>query len=226
MDIDGLGEKLVEQLVQAALVAHFADLFTLRRDDLLGLERLGEKSVDNLLAAIEASKTRGLGRVLAGLGIRHIGSSAARTLARHFPDADALLAASREEIEALPDFGDVTAGVLHDYLHSKPGRETFRRLAKVGVELGSGIHGESPGQDRDSVFAGKTIVLTGTLEQFTREELTERLEALGARVTGSVSRKTDLLIVGADPGSKAAKAAALGIETWDEPRLRRALADT
>ncbi len=223
MDIDGMGEKLVDQLIDAGLVRHFADLFTLRRDDLLGLERMGEKSVDNLLAATKASRARGLARVLAGLGIRHIGSAAAKTLAGHFADLEALRAASPDQLEAVPDFGAVTAATLHAYLHSGPGRDTFKRLAGVGVDLSSPARAVPPAAPGSSPLAGKTVVLTGGLDRFTRPELTEKLESLGARVTTSVSAKTDLLIAGRDPGSKAEKARALGVEIWDEPRLLAAL---
>ena len=222
MDVDGFGEKLVDQLLDAGLVAHFADVFTLERQALLDLERMGETSADNLLAAIEAARDRGLARVLAGLGIRHIGSSAARTLARAFPDAEALLAASEEALADLDDFGEITARSLRDYLDTPGARETFDRLAAVGVALDSREH---VAVDASSPFAGLKIVLTGTLEHFTRSELAERLEALGARVTGSVSSKTDLLIAGESAGSKLAKAEFLGIEVWDEARLRSKLPD-
>ncbi|MDY7110230.1 MAG: NAD-dependent DNA ligase LigA [Planctomycetota bacterium] len=223
MDIDGLGEKLVDQLIDADLVRHFADVFALKRDDLLALERMAEKSADNLLAAIEESKGRGLARVLAGLGIRQVGASAARTLARHFPDADALCASSEEEIRALPDFGEITAKLLHDHLQSKQGRDAFRRLKRVGVDLSSPLYEEDAAEADDSPFAGKTIVLTGTLENFGRRELTEQLEALGAKVTGSVSKNTDLVIAGDSPGSKLDKARQLGVETWDEKKLLKHL---
>ena len=222
MDIDGLGEKLVDQLVDAGLVTHFADIFKLKRKALLELERMGETSVDNLIEAIEAAKNRGLARVLAGMGIPQIGSSAAKTLARHFTDADALLGATEDQIKALPDFGDITASILHGYLHSKQGREMFRRLEKVGVELLSASLG-TPESGNDSVFANKTIVLTGTLQNFTRPELAEQLEALGAKVSGSVSAKTSLVIAGENAGSKLEKAKKLNIETWDEAKLLEAL---
>ena len=224
MDIDGMGEKLINQLVDEKLVAHFADVFTLTREQLLGLERMGEKSADNLLAAITEAKGRGLARVLAGLGVRHIGASAAKTLARHFRDADALLAASEEDLKELPDFGDVTAPILHAYLNSKQGREMFARLKNVGVDLVSPIFSAKPqASSKDNVFAGKTIVLTGTLETFTRPELTERLESLGAKVTGSVSKSTDIVIAGAEAGSKLDKANSLGIDVWDERKLLKTL---
>ncbi len=226
MDIDGLGWKLVDQLVESGLVTHFAELFTLKREDLIGLERMGDKSVDNVLEELERSKSRGLARVLAGLGIRHNGATAAKTLARNFVDADALLAAAVEDIEALSDFGQITASTLHAHLHSKPGRDTFRRLAKVGVDLSShDLVPPTPGDGAPSAFAGRTIVLTGTLKHYSRQTLTERLESLGAKVTGSVSKKTDLVIAGENAGSKLAKAHDLGIDTWDEQKLAEALND-
>jgi DNA ligase (NAD+) len=222
MDIDGLGEKLIDQLVDADLVHHFADLFTLKHEDLLELERMGEKSAQKLLDGLETARDRGLTRVLAGLGIRHIGASAAKMLARNFKDAQALLAADVDTLEALPDFGEITAQSLHEHLASEPARETFRRLAEVGVSLESDLYRSPDEQDLiiDSCFAGKTIVITGTLESFGRKELGERLESLGATITGSVSRKTDLVIAGEKAGSKLAKAIELGVETWDESRLR------
>jgi len=222
MDIDGLGEKVVDQLVDAGLLEHLADLFTLNREELLKLERFGEKSVDNLLESLEDSKSRGLARVLAGLGIRHIGTTTAKSLARHFPDASALMNASVEELEAVPDIGSVTAQTLHEYLNSTQGREALKKLEEVGVDLRSQVYQEQA-TTKESPLAGKTIVLTGSLESFTRPELTEKLEALGARVTGSVSKNTDLVIAGADPGSKYDKAKSLGVEIWDEGRLLKEL---
>jgi DNA ligase (NAD+) len=232
MDIDGMGEKLVDQLVDAGLVKHFADVFLLKREQLLELERMGEKSADNLLGGIEDAKQRGMARVLAGLGIRHIGVTAAKTIAAHFPDADALLNASVEDLIELPDFGEITAPVLHTYLQSKQGRETLAQLEKAGVNLRSSSYRAqakpSAAADlrqaaKESVFTGKTIVLTGTLEHFKRDELTERLESLGAKITGSVSQKTDLVIAGEEAGSKLDKARELGVEVWDERRLMKSL---
>ena len=223
MDIEGMGEKVVHQLIDARLVKHFADVFTLKRDDLLRLERMGEKSADNLLAAIEDAKSRGLARVLAGLGIRHIGAGAAKTIARHFPDADALLAATMNELMELPDFGEVTAPVLHEYLRSTQGRDTFEQLKEVGVNLHSSSYAAVPASLSSSPFTGKTIVLTGTLEHFTRPELTERLESMGAKVSGSVSKSTDIVIAGSEAGSKLKKAQELGIDVWDEAKLLKTL---
>lgn len=226
MDIDGLGEKLVDQLVDAGLVTHFADVFALmdKRDQLLALERMGEKSADNLIDAIGDAKSRGLARVLAGLGIPHIGNSAAKVLARHFKSEKELLAASQEDIEALPDFGSVTSETLHKYLQSDAGQEAFNRLHEVGVDLTSHDYRDTS-KAIDSPFAGKTIVLTGTLENFERKELSDKLEELGAKVTGSVSKKTDLVIAGEKAGSKLDKARELSIEVWDEQQLLKALGE-
>jgi DNA ligase (NAD+) len=234
MDVDGLGEKLIEQLLAEGLVGHFADLYALEADQLASLThegrtkdgrptevRLGAKSAARIVRGIEQSKGRGLTRVLAGLGIRHVGAAAARTLARHFADIDRLLAATEEQLRELPDFGEITAATLHAHLHSRPARDTFKRLAAAGVDLSSRDHAAGPVQD--SPLANKTVVLTGSLEHFTREALTERLAGLGAKVTGSVSKKTDLVIVGADPGTKLARARALGVEIWDEAKLLEAL---
>lgn len=220
MDVDGLGDKLVDQLVDADLVHHFADIFELTRDDLLGLERMGEKSADNLLEALDTAKSRGLARLLAGLGIRHIGASAAKMLARHHPDAAALLAASVEDLEALPDFGEITARSLHEHLASEVAQDAFRRLAAAGVSLESDLFGIVSAGGVDSPVAGKTIVITGTLEDWDRKTLAERLESMGATVTGSVSKKTDVLIAGEKAGSKLEKATSLGVEIWNEEILR------
>ena len=225
MDIDGLGEKLIDQLVDAGLVTHFADLFTLQRADLLALERMGAKSVDNLLAGLEQARGRGLARVLAGLGIRHIGATAAKTLARHFSDATALSAAGVESLEELPDFGLKTAESLHAHLASEAAQETFSRLAEVGVVLESDIY-QPPGErsaEAEGPFAGKTVVITGTLEHFARSELSEQLEGLGAKVAGSISKRTDILVAGEKAGSKLTKARDLGIEIWDEAKLLEVL---
>jgi len=271
MDIDGLGESTIDQIRATALepgherraelgvpedcptiaLNHFADIFSLHehREALLTLDRMAEKKVDNLLRGIETAKGRGLARVLAGMGIRHVGSSTAKALARVFPDLEALLAAEvwalmpqavnrlsgpkREKLLGTRDkleheyetgLGEDTAPVVHAYLHSPAARDTFRRLEACGVDLSSKDYAE-PGEGiaQDSPFSGKTIVLTGTLEHFERETLKEILESLGAKVSGSVSSKTDLLIAGEKAGSKLSKAQGLGVEVWDESALLDAL---
>lgn len=221
MDIEGLGEKLVDQLVSKGLVHHFADLYRLNVEQLAELERMGQKSAQNVVNGIEQSKGRGLARVLGSLGIRHIGSVTARTLARYFKDVDAVVGASPEELQRVPDVGPAVAESLHTYLHSDAGRETIRSLQEVGVDLTSREYTKRPAAG--SAFADKTIVLTGGLEHFTRPELTAKLQELGAKVTGSVSKNTDLVIAGADAGSKLDKARQLGVEVWDEQQLLAAL---
>lgn len=250
MDIDGLGEKTIDQIREESDIPlkQFADVFKLKdhRDELLELDRMGEKKVDNLLEGVEKAKGRGLARVLGSLGVRHLGASTAKALARLFPNIDALLDApepalrpktlSKDEAAEYgydPDpkkrpttnLGKDTAPVVHAYLQSKVARRLFRDLAEIGVDLSSREHasaGEQPAES-ETPFAGKTIVLTGSLESWTRPELTEILESLGAKVTGSVSKNTDLLIAGESPGSKHDKAESLGVEIWDEARLRSAL---
>ena len=233
MDIEGLGEVIVDQLVDAGLVKRYSDLFTLDAARLAGLEsetvnrkgetvvrRLGEKTAASIVASADAAKGRGLARVLASLGLRLIGAAAAKTLARAFPDAEALLAAKEADFEALPDFGEITAKSLAHDLARADVRRMFADLAKAGVDLKSPLHSAAAA---NSPFAGKTVVLTGTLEHFDRSTLTERLEALGAKVSGSVSKKTHLVIAGAEAGSKLDKARELGVQVWDEAELLRHL---
>lgn len=222
MNIDGFGEKLVDQMVDAGIVRSFADLFALSRDRLLSLDRMGEKSADNLLSAIEHAKARGLGRVLAGLGIRHVGESAAKTLARRFRSAEELLAASEADLAALEDFGPVTAASVYAWLHTAQAKAIFQGLERAGVSLDSR---EPAVVASSSPLFGKTVVLTGTLESMDRSTAARHLESLGAKVSGSVSSKTHIVIAGADAGSKLEKARALGIEVWDEAKLLDAVGE-
>lgn len=250
MDIDGLGEKTIDLILCHTDIPlrTFADIFHLHRhrDTLISLDRMGEKKVDNLLAGIEAAKSRGMARLLAGMGIRHVGDSTARLLARLFPSLDALLQAplpmlmpralNKEDARALglpeepgqrPEtgLGKETAPAVYTYLHSPAAARTFQALREAGVDFASKDY--APRESRpvagDNPFAGKTIVLTGTLDAFDRAQLSERLEALGAKVSGSVSKKTSLVIAGREAGSKLDKANELGIEVWDEARLLAAL---
>jgi DNA ligase (NAD+) len=232
MDIDGLGERIIDQLVDAGIVRTFADLFALDADAIAALEseavsasgklvrrKLGAKTASSIVTAAHEARGRGLARVLAGLGIRHVGASAAKTLARHFRDIDELLAADASAIEALPDFGAKTASSVVADLAAAPMRAAIGALRDAGVDMRS--HAERPATE--GAFAGKTIVITGTLEGWTRPALTELLESRGAKVAGSVSRKTDILIAGAEAGSKLDKARELGVDVWDESRLRTEL---
>jgi len=226
MDIDGLGEKSVEQLADAGLLDSFADIYALhhKRDALLELDRMGEQKVQNLLDGIEASKGRGLARVLAGLGIRHLGTTGSRLVAAHFGDIDALLAAGTDEIEAIDGVGEVIAASLHAFLHADAGRAVIDSLRGAGLDL---TEPRPAGTDApaDSPFAGKKVVITGTLASYERAALKDRLEALGAAVSGSVSSKTDLLVAGEKAGSKLTKAQELGIDIWDEAKLLQALGE-
>ena len=226
MDIDGLGEKAIHQLADAGLLKTFGDVYNLhtQRDKLLELERMGEKKVENLLAGIEASKSQGLARVLAGLGIRQIGSSSSAALAQHFGDIDTLANADPDDIAQVEDIGPITAQSIHDFLNSPAGQHLIQELKDAGVRLTEEKlavpTADTSGDKSGGPFAGKTIVITGTFEAFDRNELKTRLTKLGAKVTGSVSKNTDLLLAGEKAGSKLAKAEQLGVETWDETKLR------
>jgi len=227
MDIDGLGEELVRQLCDAGLVTTFGDIFDLEKkdDQVLKLERMGRKKADNLYAGVKASKGRGLARVLAGLGIHHVGSRAAGVLAGHYGSMDKLIEADTQDLEGFEvdgqksGIGPQIASSLHQFLHSDSGRRVIEELRQAGVDLTSPRRQARSAAAADSPLSGKTIVLTGTLEHFGRKELKEKLEGLGAKVTGSVSAKTDLVIAGQKAGSKLTKAQDLGIETWDETQL-------
>ncbi|MBM7542177.1 NAD-dependent DNA ligase LigA [Amphibacillus cookii] len=218
MNIDGLGEKVVEQLYENQLVANVADLYQLKREELLALERMGEKSVSNLLTAIEASKANSLERLLFGLGIRFVGAKAAKTLARAFGDIDQLRAASRESLEAVAEIGEKMADSIVRYFAEERVEQLIDCLKQVGVNMC--YRGPKPTVKQEpSIFDNKTIVLTGKLEQLTRNEAKEKIEMYGGKVTGSVSAKTDLLIAGEEAGSKLAKAEQLGIEIWSEQQF-------
>ena len=224
MDIDGLGEKTIDQIRDESGVPldHFADIFSLHehRDALLELERMGEKKVDNLLAGVEEAKDRTLARVLGSLGVRHLGSSNAKLLARRFETVDAIRRTSLEDLIDIEGFGPVRAEVVHTWLTSDAGACTIDQLRDAGVTMHNPDYRPPDAAEPDSPFADKTIVITGSFESFERSVLKERLERLGAKVTGSVSKSTDVVIVGDKPGSKLEKARELGVETWDEARVR------
>lgn len=222
MDIEGLGEKVILQLADEGLLKNFGDIYRLSEhaDALLGMERMGKRKVENLLQAIEDSKRRGLTRVLAGLGIRHIGSGGSRRLASAFGNIDALMAASQDDIAAVEDVGPITAESVRNFFDSDAGKQVIEELKAAGVDL---TEDQPAPVAEDSPFAGKKIVITGTLENFDRKELTERLQTMGAKVSGSVSRNTDLLIAGEKAGSKLTKAEGFGTEIWDEVKLLAAL---
>ena len=228
MDIGTLGPAVIEKLVDAGMVKHFADLYALKEGELVGMElsrhidkktgktviqRLQQKSTDNLLAAVEESKGRGLARLLAGLGIRHVGGRASELLAGHFGDVDSLAAADEEALAEVEEIGPVIAASVRQFFAGPQGREIVRRLKAAGVKMsadkGVGEGGELP-------LAGKTIVVTGTLEGYTRAEAEQVIKAAGGRAASSVSKKTDYVLAGEKPGSKADKARALGVPIINE----------
>jgi DNA ligase (NAD+) len=222
MAIDGLGPSLIKQLVKRGLVKSPADLYRLTRDDLLGLERMGEKSAANLLTAIEASKDKPWDRLLFGLGIRFVGSRVARILADHFPNLQALMAAGEEELKAIPEIGPKVAASIRRFFAEPQNQLVIKGLEEAGVNSGGK---EEQGETRSQPLAGKAFVLTGTLAGFTRSEAKELLEGLGAQVRGSVSAKTDYVVVGANPGSKLDKARELGIPVLTEEEFEVMLAE-
>lgn len=219
MNIDGLGEKVISQLFGEKLISDVADIYKLTREQLLALERMGEKSASKLLKAIEDSKANSLEKLLFGLGIRHVGAKAAKTLAQSFDSMDKLAAASKEDLLAINEIGDKMADSIVAFFEQEEAEELLKELGAVGVNME--YKGAKPvsAAESDSIFAGKTVVLTGKLEQLSRNEAKEKIEALGGNVSGSVSKKTHLVIAGEDAGSKLAKAEALGIEVWDEDKL-------
>ena len=215
MDIDGLGEKQVAMLQQRELISTAGDFYRLRSDQLIGLEGFGELSVKNLLEAIEASKGRPFSRVLFALGIEEVGEVTARNLAQRFRDIDSLLSASPEEIAQTPGVGEKMAASISDQLRDERMRALIEDLRGAGLRFAE--EGPAPA---DGPLAGRTLVLTGTLPNWSREEATERITAAGGRVTGSVSKSTDYLIAGESPGSKLAKAERLEVAVLDEQGLR------
>lgn len=216
MDIDGLGDKLVEQLVENNLIETVADVYDLSEEQLSSLERMGHKSAANLINALEKSKQTTLPRFIYALGIREVGEATARNLAEHFASLDKIRKATPEELEQVIDIGPVVAQHIVRFFEAKHNNEVIDKLLSAGI---------SWPQETGAAFAkplkGKTFVVTGTLETMTRDQVKERLQSLGARVSGSVSAKTDYVVIGRDPGSKANKASQLGITTLDEDELIR-----
>ncbi len=219
MDIEGLGEALTDQLVDRGLVRDPADLYRLTVGDVAGLERMGEVSARNLIAGLAASRARDLWRLLAALGIRHVGANIARTLERHYPSLEALMRAERDELEAIPDVGPVVAGSVHAFFREPRVRDLVRRLDAAGVHLKRHTGAAPAG----GPLAGKTLVLTGTLAGCTREEAEQAVRARGGTVSSSVSKKTFAVVAGTDPGSKLVKARALGVRVLDEAAFQALL---
>ncbi|MDB5859444.1 MAG: ligase, NAD-dependent [Ramlibacter sp.] len=220
MDVEGLGEKLVDQMVEAGVIRTLPDLYRLGLANLVALERMGEKSAQNLLAGLEQSKGTTLPRFLFGLGIRHVGESTARDLARHFGKLDGIMDASVEQLLEVPDVGPIVAESVHAFFQQPHNREVIAQLRACGVHWEEG----EPAVRAPKPLAGKTVVLTGTLPTLSRDEAKDMLEAAGAKVAGSVSKKTDYVVAGAEAGSKLDKARELGVAVLDEDGLRTLLA--
>jgi DNA ligase (NAD+) len=219
LDIEGMGDKLCQQLVGSGLVRTYADVFRLDRPKLLSLERMGEKSADNLLEAITRAQATTLRRFLYALGIRHVGEATAKTLAEHFRDARKLYEAPLEELTRVKDVGPAMAEEIHAFFQEPQNRQVVDEL------LGLGVHPEPPELARASALSGKTVVLTGTLVELSREKAKEEIERRGGKVSGSVSRKTDLVVAGEDAGSKLKKATELGVRVVDEKAFLALLQD-
>ena len=216
MDIEGLGDKLVEQLVDNAIVKTPADLYKLGLLAMANLERMAEKSATNILAAIEKSKTTTLARFIFALGIRNVGEATAKDLARHFGNLDTLMAADMDRLQQVPDVGPVVAASIARFFAEPHNIEVIEQLRAGGVSWPEGV----PSAAANSPIAGKTFVLTGALPTLTRDEAKDMIEALGGKVAGSVSKKTDYVVAGAEAGSKLDKAQALGVTILDEAQFR------
>jgi DNA ligase (NAD+) len=219
LDVEGLGEKLVEQLVDGGLVKRLSDVFTLSREALVGLERMGEKSADNLLRSLERARQTTLARFLVALGIPHVGEGVAELLARRFGDLDALMAASREELEAVPGVGETIAESIARFFSDARNAAELKRLRELGVRWEK----RRPEAAATGPLAGKSFVLTGTLAGMSRAEAKRRIQEAGGRVSSAVSKKTDYLVAGSDPGSKLEQARTLGVEVLDEAALEKLL---
>ena len=218
MDIEGLGERQVALLQQRGLVKSAADFYQLKEEQLVELEGFGELSAKNLLDAIEASKQRPFARVLFALGIEEVGEVTGRNLAQRFRDIDSLLGASAAELAQTPGVGEKMAGAIREQLEHERMRTLIEELRGVGLRFRE--EGPPPSE---GPLAGKTLVLTGTLPELSREQATERILLAGGRVAGSVSKKTDYVVAGQSPGSKLQKAERLGVTVLDETGLRRLL---
>ena len=220
LDIEGLGEKLVEQLVDAGLVRTPADIFWLTAPQLADLERMGEKSAENLVQAIEHARHTTLARFLYALGIREVGEATAEALARHFGTLEVLMSADEAALLLVPDVGPVVAAAIAAFFREPHNRQVIGALRKAGVEWPE--HAGAP-RTGSGPLSGKTFVLTGTLANMTRDDAKAGIQALGGKVSGGVSKKTNYLVVGVEPGSKLVEAQKLGIALLDEQAFKRLL---
>ena len=222
MDIEGLGDKLVDQLVAHSLVGQYGDLYRLTAEQLMALERMGKKSSENLVQAIESSKSRGLARLLNGLSIRHVGITVARVLAEHFGNLEELRKASKKELAEVDEVGEIIAVSVYDYLQSDFGRETVDDLVALGLKVDQET---SETESLGDQLRGKTFVVTGTLSRYTRDEIKQLILQHGGKTSSSISGKTDYLIAGEKAGSKKAKAESLGVAILDEQGFHDLLGD-
>ena len=215
MDIEGLGPAVLEQLVDADLVHNIVDLYMLDFGAVMSLERIGEKSTQNMFDAIEKSKSNDLSKLITALGIRHIGTKAAKLLAEKFGDIDAIMSATREKLLEIEGFGEILANSAVDYFSVDDNRNMITRLKELGVNTTST---KTVAGDK---FAGMTFVLTGTLPTYTRSAAAEIIESFGGKVSGSVSKKTTYVLAGEEAGSKLDKANALGVAVIDEEEFKK-----
>lgn len=222
LDIEGLGSKLIEQLVAVGRIKTPADIFRLEKDELVEMERMGEKSADNLLKSIETSKQTTLSRFLYGLGIREVGEATANALASHYGKLEAIMSASEEDLQTVPDVGPVVASRMQAFFSESHNLDVIRSLKGSGVRW---TESEPALIAEDGPLTGKTFVLTGTLAGMTRDEAKDRIQAAGGKVTGTVSKKTDFVVYGDNPGSKLTKAQKLAVETIDQTGLEKLLGD-
>ncbi len=220
MDVEGLGEKLIEQLVDSGLVKSIPDLYRLTLEKLVALERMGEKSAQNLIDALAASKDRDLSRLLTGLAIRHVGTRTAEILAEQFNSMDRLLAASAEDFEGVHEVGPIMAASVHQFFANADNRALIAELRKLGLKMESSLRPKPVSEQ----LAGKTFVVTGTMERYSRSEIESLIKQHGGRVSGSVSKKTDFVVAGAEAGSKLDKAQQLGVAVISESELEKLVA--
>jgi DNA ligase (NAD+) len=218
MDIEGGGEVLVAQLAKSGLVHHVADLYQLKLEPVAVLERMGEKSAKNFINALAASKSRDLWRLLFGLGILHVGAGVAKSLGKHFATLDDIFAASAGQLTETEDIGEVIAQSIVQWHGDARNRKLIERLRDAGLNFKSSLYQPAA---KAGPFAGKTFVLTGTLPTLTREEATARIESLGGKVSGSVSKKTDFVLGGEEAGSKLDKAQKLGVKIISEAEFSK-----
>lgn len=216
MDIEGLGKKWVEALLTHKMIHHFSDIYDLTKEKLLTLERQGEKSAQNLLESIERSKKKGLDKFIFALGIRHVGVNTAKLLAHHFESLENLMHATEEQLEDIHEIGSIMAKSIYDFFHDEKNLKEIKRLLSTGIHFEKVVEKKGP-------FSGKTFVLTGTLPTYSRQEATKMIEEAGGSVSSAVSRNTDYLLAGSDPGSKLKKAKELGIKIIDEDEFKKLL---